>query len=190
MKTSGGATPIDAEGNKLEPEEQAATEVIPMPVDVTHADHPVKPGAEAPVGALRGMVGIESTAGEVAQSTATRCELCSHWRHDDWLRHLAAIEDTREGQGQINALRGELLGQGDLSAGIDEHDMTRVNLAIKREFGICVAFTESEGMVVAAPFYGGCPADDVRFKTRDREAQTIASAGYDKILRLAQGRND
>lgn len=196
MKTSGGEmlkvdpTAIDAEGNKLEPEERTATEVIPMPIDVTHADHAVRPGAMDTVGAMRGVVGIESTAGDVAMSTATRCELCAHWRQIDWVRHLTAIDGTRDGIAQINALRGELLGREDLSEGIDEHDLTRVNLAIHREFAICAAFTESEGQVCVSPFYSGCPEADIRFKVRDREAQQLASAGYDRILRIAEGRHE
>jgi len=193
MKTGGemisvDPTPIDETGAKLEPEERIATEAVVVPIDVTIADHPVKPGDAPPVGSISGMVGRETTAGEVAQSTATRCELCAYWRHADWINHLREIEGTREGDAQILALAGELLGQRDLSNGIDDHDLVAVLFAIRREFGICAAFTESDGMVVASPFYGGCPIDDVRFKIRDREAQTIASAGYDQILRLAQGK--
>lgn len=197
MKTDGSellkvdSTPVDALGNKLEPEERIAVEVMPLPVDLTLANHAVRPGTEPAIGTMRGAVETESTAGDVAINTATRCELCEHWRHEDWTRHLAAIEDTREGEKQIERLRGELLGRavGDIEdrRAIEPEDFIRVNFSIKREFGICAAFTESTGMVTASPFYGGCPLDDSRFKMRDRESKRLASTGYDKILRLAQG---
>lgn len=203
METLGGerinvdSTPVDEHGNKLEPEERIAIETLPMPVEVTHADHAVRPGSGPAFGEMRSIVGIESTAGDVAMSTATRCELCAHWRHDDWTRHLSSIEGTRDGQRTIEMLRGELLGRAidsgaldDEGIDIDSHDVAAVDLTIRREFGICAVFTETCGDVVASPFYGGCPADDVRFKTRDREAQAIASKGYDTILRLAQGKRD
>ena len=184
------ASPTDEAGTKLEPEEKTAIEAITLPIDVTIADHAVKPGSQAPSGAIHGLVGSESTAGEVAQNTATRCELCEHWRQADWIRHLRAIEDTPEGSAQIDMLRGELLGRAsDGVVSIDEDDLIRVNVAIRREFGICAAFTESTGIVTASPYYGGCPMDDTRFKVRDMESKRIASDGYDKILRMAQGRN-
>lgn len=183
----------DDTGTRVEPEEQPATEITAIPVDVGLADHAAKPGEVPNVASLRGSMNIESTAGEVAQDVSTRCELCEHWRQDDWTKHLDSIADTHEGRQQLDKLRGTLLGYGYTTGGenpidIDDHDLAAVNIIIRRQFGICAAFTESEGIIVGAAYHGGCPANDPRFKMRDRSAARVASAGYDRILRLAQGK--
>lgn len=191
--------PRDETGTKVEAEEQPAREVTPTPVEANAGSSALAPGEAAPVGTMRGSIVVETTAGDMAQDTATRCDLCDHFRHDDWLKHLAAIADTKEGQRQIDKLRGTLLGYALDTTDedgvvhrreIEPEDLLRINMAIRDDFGICVAFTESTGMVTACAHYGGCPADDPRFKMRDRSAQRIASAGYDRILRLAQGRKE
>lgn len=184
----------DAAGEKLEPEERPATEATAMPIEVTVGSQAVAPGQGQAAGSLSGLVGIESTAGDVAQSVATRCELCAYFNREAYQRHITALAETIEGQKQIDRMRGELLGvqyrDEDGAFSIEAEDLLAVNHAIKRDFGLCEAFTESEGMPVAAAFYGGCPQDDQRFKPKDRSEQKRASEGFDKIMRMAQGRRE
>jgi len=196
VKTSGGellrvipATRDDA-GTPLEPEERPATEAFSMPVEVNISSEAVAPGSGAAAGRLRGMVGVDTTAGEVAQAAATRCELCEHWRRDAYLKHLAAIADTIAGQKQLDAMRGELLGRKSGSLSVTTEDLLSVNASIQYDFGICAAFTESERIPVAAAFYGGCPENDQRFKSRSRSDQRAGSAAFDAVMRLAQGRKE
>jgi hypothetical protein len=187
--------PVDANGNKVEPEEQPTQEITSVPVDVNVADHPVAPGEAPTQGSIGGIVNIESTAGDVARDVSTRCELCEHWRHEDWQKHLSMISDTVSGQAEIEKMRGELLGviardsNGKIRP-IDHHDLSAVNRTIQREFGICALRTEVERDIVATPFYGGCPVDDSFFRMRDRDSRRLASAGYDHVMRLAQGRKE
>lgn len=198
-------TAVAPDGTKLEPEERSAIEAFQTPVETHLSDHAVIPGSAPTDGAMRGVFGNEKPAGEMAQDMATRCALCQHWRQDDYQRHLVSISDTRDGQEQIERLRGMLLGlrkpnenpDDDLASevistakSIDPHDLIAVNIAIKNDFGICAAFTESLGMVSISPYYGGCPEGDARFKVRDRGTRIVASARYDQVLRLAQGRKE
>lgn len=180
-------TPVAADGSKLEPEERGAVEVFTTPVEINVNDRVTRPGEIPAAGQMRGFVGNDSTAGEVAQDVATRCEFCRYWWKDHWQRHLASIADTVKGQKEIDALRGELLGRQDTMS-VTPGDLIAVNKAIRDDFGICEAFTESKGMPILSPFYGGCPADDSHFKTRDVSAERQASSRYDTIMRLAQGR--
>lgn len=178
-----------ADGSHLEPEEMPAIESFTTPVEVNLANAPVRPGSQGAQGSMRGLVGDVAPAIEFAVDVATRCELCAHWRGEDYAKHLAALAQTPKGLREINALRGELLGRAKGEAlAVDQATMREIDATIARDFAICAAFTEETGHVAITPSYGGCPTDDPRFKARDRAAQSRGSRRYDAILRLAQGR--
>lgn len=182
-------TACNADGSKLEPEEMPAIESFTTPVEVNLANAPVKPGTGTPQGSMRGLVGDVAPAIEFAVDVATRCELCAHWRREDYADHLAALAQTPKGMREINALRGELLGRATGEAlSIDQKTLREIDAAIQGDFAICAVFTEEAGHVAVTPAYGGCPVDDPRFKARDRAAVVQGSKRYDAILRLAQGR--
>lgn len=199
-------TPVDEGGSKIEPEERSAIEAMQVPVETHLSDHAVKPGEAVADGSMRGVIGHERGAGEVAQDVSTRCNLCEHWRREDYVRHLERLAETKDGQDQISKLRGMLLGLATPSqaededapesdtitttGSIDPNDLIAVNIAIRNEFAICAAFTESMGQPTITPYYGGCPLDDARFKVRDRTTKVVASSRYDAIMRLAQGRKE
>lgn len=195
------SSPVAADGSKLEPEERTAIEIESAPVDAKVGTGPTD---GTMVGQMKGSIVRASDAIDVARDAATRCDLCEHWRRADYVRHLDAISTTHEGQQQIERLRGMLLGlrkptenpDDDLDSdvistahSIDAGDLLAVNIAIRNDFAICAAFTESTGAVTITPSYGGCPETDPRFKARDRATKIEASSRYDSILRLAQGRS-
>lgn len=206
MKVTGEGIKVDptalaADGSKLEPEEKPAIEAIETPVETKGNDDQSTVGA----GVMRGVIGEARPAGEMAQDIATRCALCENWRQEDYQRHLVTIADTKEGQIEIEHLRGMLLGlrkpnepgDDDLASevistakSISADDLLAVNHAIRNDFGICASFTETTGEIAVTPYYGGCPESDPRFKVRDRASRCAASARYDTVLRLAQGRKE
>lgn len=177
----------DEKGDRLEPEDQTAVETVLAPVEIAIGNHAVH-GRQV-VGEKIARIGRETSAIELAMAQSTRCELCAHFRNQDWLALKKRLDmpNNVEGLAILNALRAELLASTDTTTfeyrEID-HDVEHA----LGEMGVCSAWTEEKRELCITVPYGGCPAEHVLFTPKDQQAERTATKAYDAILRAAQGR--
>jgi hypothetical protein len=182
-----GSGAREADGTKVEPEEQIATEVVYTPVTIALGDNAIHGRKVVEERVTR--IGSETSAIELALAQSTRCELCQHFRNQDWLALKKKMSDpsNHEGRTILNKLRAELLAVDDTTTfeyRTIDHD---VEHAIG-ELGVCAAWTEERREPCITVPYGGCPAERVLFTPRDQRAEKVSTLAYDSILRAAQGR--
>lgn len=177
----------DEKGTRLEPEDQTAVETVLAPIEIAIGNHAVH-GRQV-VGEKIARIGRETSAIELAMAQSTRCELCQHFRNQDWLALKKRLDmpNNVEGLAILNKLRAELLASTDTTTfeyrQID-HDVEHA----LGELGVCAAWTEEKREPCITVPYGGCPADRVLFTPKDAQTERTSTKAYDTILRAAQGR--
>lgn len=198
--------PTREQGAPVEPEEQAAEVVQPLPVFVTVGSSPL--AREVPMHTLpahvqraerdfvaRGVhVAHQTTAGELAESMVVRCKQCIHFDPEAWqkVKRAAEASGQKEKLLELNVIRGmieqsqnvklremhDLAGDGSLDL---EHALNSI--------GICRALTEHDKEEVFVHPMSTCPADRPFFfqLKRDLASRKSGASAYDWILKRAQG---
>lgn len=180
------------EGDKLEPEEQAAARILTGTAPLTH-------GTTKLAGNIPMQVIGETTVGDLARTFRRQCRTCKHFDHDNWVRILRtkALSEVRTDQEELNKLRAGLLQTQNASV----HDMhlgqdgdIDIEHALA-SLGICRALTETLNDAIIVHPLSSCPDDvitptspDGFYQAKDDHQDKEAASAYDLILRKAMGR--
>lgn len=194
---------VDADGRKLEAEEQPVVNVIETVAPATMRNGGV-------VGALPTQIVAHAQASELAAAKGRQCYGCRWWHHEQWLQSVRDAEGplgTHEDRQAINDVRAALLGGGGAKLSTEYPDRDEggpdVEVAL-HAMGICGALTEHERAVdpemgpkewvVTFPT-ASCPLSVVTptqpygfFKPRDAEADRMMGANRDAVLFRAAGK--
>jgi hypothetical protein len=179
-----GEEALDGSG-QIEPEEQLAEIVQPMPALVTIGNGPMRedvpleslpPEIQRLAGMQQAHIAHQLSAGELADSSRTRCAGCTFFDQQSW----AKIVRDAESAGQ----KDQLLELNMTHAFCNEQGIDLYTL------GICKALTEHlKETHITAPL-GSCPDDQPFFfkPRKELDARRLREAGYDWIMnRAAKG---
>ncbi len=185
------STAIDADGNKLEPEEQPARRVL-----IT--DTQAKDQHGNVLGAMDTSIVLESTAGEIAEGFRSFCSQCKHFDPDAWAKIRRAWSNPLHPEHKaLNFIRSGLLQTRnaqlrDMHAGQDGDIDLEHAVAL---LGICHPLTEIKNDVIIVHPLSCCP-DEVKgpsspdglFEDKSKDAEKRGSAAFDLLMRKAQGK--
>lgn len=188
--TSGAS---DAEGQKLEPEQQVVQQVFDVGI-------PVSLGNEY-IASMAGQVGMDTEAGVFASNLRKRCGYCKHFNRPKGQAYLRDLRKREMTDPEAAAELGQFRTAIDAGASDDYRDaFDQVNIeAVMADLGECdaitaihSAFLRTEHHVIVAP-EGGCPdmngpsGEDLSnlFVARDRRARAEGASAYDTILKAA-----
>lgn len=177
----GGAL-SDADGNKLEPEQQPVTRTVEMPAEARGTE-------TGRVGSMRGTIEIVQPAGIFAEDLRTKCCNCAHFDNPGFLLAKRRLESTAEGRRELNNLRAALLDTGNMAVRdmhADEEGDMNAEHALST-MGLCRAWGEIQKDEVAVHPLANCPSEQNLFKARGVEADRRGSMAYDSIMRAADG---
>ena len=187
-------------GGGLEPEEAPVRRVQSLPLTVNLA--PTLPEVELRAGrpALRfdgatpalktaAPVTTEMPAGEVAKLLRARCARCIHFRNEDWKGVKKAWFSAPPGSERKIGLTKMIiqLARSVLDRPPEVGDLIKASRDMEH-WGLCTALTEERSDLVIVHPEACCPEGIDYYQDRDRVAAKEASAAYDRILRMAQGR--
>jgi hypothetical protein len=182
-----------ADGSKLEPEEKLVQRRIGVEVTTMLGNGPTG-GTPIPA-AMRSGVSADLTAAEAAAILSRTCCRCAFWDRAGWQQTRKAWNDpsNHEGFTTLNKIRAEFLSG---HAPRVDSDLEAVESAIAEDLAICRALTEAHREVTLTAFSGCCPAAldsgepfaDTFRPRAGGESKKAATAAYDTILGLAQGR--
>lgn len=192
------------EGDVIEPEEQLAEVVQPIKTVVTIGNRAMAQDvdlASLPEAVQRaaqqqqGHIAHQTTASELALSTIHRCTNCIHFDQGGWLKIVKEVNGSGDKvrQGELNSIRGMIAENMNVqlieSSALDQGGDIDLEHALK-SLGICRALTEHDHETVIVSPISSCPDDrPFFFQPKSGNAQKKAAhAGYDWILRRAQGR--
>lgn len=184
---------MNMKGEKLEPEQQPAQRVM-----ATDAAVSMRGGPQ--VGSIPTEIVADGTAGEFANAVRSKCFTCKHFDHKGWnqLRLYWGNSQNKDLFEKLNKVRYALLTTQNpelarRSEGLDgdfdvEHSLTQM--------GICRPLTEMNGAAVIVSPISTCP-DEVctpaapvgLYLPKDKEHERLSNVGYDKIMRMATGKN-
>ena len=187
-------------GTGLEPEEAPARRVQELPLEISLA--PALPDVEMrhgrPALNFPGAIPIvkkampvtsEMTAGEVAQLLRERCARCVNFRNDLW----QSTKRVWEGAPLENSRRLGLtkmvvqLARTTCETTPTELDYARANRDLEG-WGVCSALSEERKDLVIVHPEACCPDGIDYYRDRDLPMKREASAAFDSIMRLAQGK--
>ena len=188
------------EGTGIEPEEAPARRVQSLPLEITLAprlpDVELRHGRPALnfPGALTVLrktapVTSEMTAGEVAGLLRERCARCVNFRNDLWI----ATKRVWENAPITNARRQGLVAMvNQLARAVNDglpsiEDLARANYDLGG-WGVCAALSEERKDLVVVHPEACCPDGIDYYRDRDLPMKREASAAFDCIMRMAQGR--
>jgi hypothetical protein len=196
--------PTRDRGAPVEPEEQAAEVVQPLPTFVTIGssalarDVPMHKLPAHVQEAARGFlarqahVAHQTTAGELAESMVVRCQGCRHFDHDGWLRVKREAEASGEPDRllELNVIRGMMESSQNIHLR-DMHDLAG-NGSLDLEhalnsIGVCHALSEHHRDTIFVHPLSTCPADGPFLFQPKRELRKAGEDAYDWILRRAEG---
>ena len=188
-------------GTQIDPEERPAERVLGIDVPITLSNgQTVSAYTHGEVADKKdGTVNINGTAIEFAEGYRGRCRLCKHFDNPQFRRwkHDVQLSTDKDRRGVLDFLRSKLLSDG-YAAVIDSHQGPDGDLDVEHalmEFGFCRVLSHAyNDMFIVWPDAGcptedptGKPIDPAPFSPRDSDAQREGDAGYDSILKAAQG---
>lgn len=182
--------PADANGEKLEPEQQVAKRVIDAAAPLAHGGEETK---------LSIPLSIEQymSAGELAQTVRDPCGECRYFNRTAWHAVVRCASATHEGRKHLNGVRAMLIAtqnfaMQDLHTGPDGDFDTDNAL---NSLGRCGVLSEMANDDVAVHPLGVCPPQlrspekpRGEFIPRSIDDERAGSAAFDNVMRAAQGR--
>lgn len=183
-----------------EPEEAPAKRVIDMtstvslsggqPDIVTRQGRPALSFPHATkVARIPTPVTAEMPAGEVAGLLRKRCARCVHFRRDLWRETITIWARSPEASGKKRGLDAMVLQLARAcTTGIPSLRDLKLAEQDLRTWGICGALTEEKVDLSIVHPDACCPDEVDRYVDASREARREAGKVFDRIMRMAQGR--
>lgn len=167
----------------LEPEEQPVTREVDLAVDVKGSISGER------LGQLNTIAQITKPAHEVATRLRRICFNCKHFDQDKARRVFEEAQKTQEGQTELRNLYGNLNPVG----GLPRPATFTPTVGDLYPLGYCHAFSSPGKDMIVHPL-SNCPTESPhlgfgdRFEALDRSAVKRGDAGYDQIMKRAEGK--
>jgi len=190
----------DDQGKQIDPEERPLehTREVSIPLSLSNGQTVEQYTKGQASGGLAGSVAGVISAGEFATAARHRCRFCANYDKAAFKKWKADVEASQEPSRMraLNDLRAKIVGTTAPQV-INKHSDPQGELDVEHalnEFGICKPLSEIlKDMVFVWPD-AGCPATypnglpfEDKFKPRSTDAAKAGAAGYDAILKAAQG---
>jgi len=185
------------DGSKIEPEQQPAQRVI-------EADGEVEMRSGGVVGSMPVRIISDMTAGSLAMVVRSRCRTCKNFDRTSWrkmVRKADEVDAPAIEKASAMMVRDALL-MTDNADVIDANTVSPTEPdfdveAALNSMGICHALTEFKRDLIVVHPLSGCPTEVATperqegfYTPRSNEAERLAQAKYDEVMRAAQGYKD
>ena len=203
------SSPVDDQGEHLEPEERPAARTQMTDIPVALGTGPA--GTDTPIqGAVSGAISTQTTAGILASLFRNQCATCRYFDNRGMRAYIKILRSSVSGRLELNQIYSELIASRnaefhDLHTGQDgDFDGDHALMSL----GICRALSDiSNGIhhdndpVIVTPI-GTCPTNfddgkvlirtpsnpDGCYRPRDEDAEKFGSRSFDSIMQTAQGK--
>jgi len=131
----------------------------------------------------------EMQAGEAATLLRARCARCVNFRGDVWtetMRVWRAVPFTNARRRGLADMIKHLAGAC-VDGTPSTYDLKRAAIDLA-SWGVCEALTEERKDLIVVHPDACCPDGVAYYQDRDRDSRKEASAVFDRIMRMAQGR--